>query len=137
VAGPPSGSGMRAAGTLGARVRSHTAGPEGGRKPPAGRQDPPAAITHGPQTQVHLARRRPARNPQIVQGDLVQDDEHIRWRDPNGYPLGCARPQDMGWVDALVESRLSLAPRLGGALLTVVRAARLPGWWRGRRRPAG
>lgn len=43
---------------------------------PAGRSDADL------EPQVHIACRRPASNTPILQGDLVQDGEHIRWRDP-------------------------------------------------------
>jgi hypothetical protein len=54
-------------------------GPRPSAKPepePAGRSDADL------EPQVHIAGRRPASNTPTLQGDLVQDGEHIRWRDP-------------------------------------------------------
>jgi len=51
-----------------------------------------------------------------------------------GLLLSYEKPDFMTIPD---QEDASLASRLGGARLMVVRAVRLPGWWRERRRPAG
>jgi hypothetical protein len=50
--------------------------------PAGGRQDHQRRSDADLKTQVHIAGRRPAPNTPILQGDVMQDDEHIGWRDP-------------------------------------------------------
>jgi hypothetical protein len=61
------------------RETRYDAEPRPSAKPepePAGRSDADL------EPQVQIACRRPASNAPILQGDLAQDGEHIRWRDP-------------------------------------------------------
>jgi single stranded DNA-binding protein len=73
------------------------AGPAGGRL----RRPSSAGRTHQRRSdtdlkaQVNLACRRPAPNAPILQGDLVQDDEQIGWRDPEAAQVPDNRPVEL------------------------------------------